>query len=160
MTDNPFVTNGYAGPDYFCDRVEETETLVSLLTNGNNVALISPRRLGKTNLIHHSFNQPSINDHYYTFIIDIYATDSLRDFVNVFGKAILESLKPKGRMAWEAFLNALKSIRSEISFDINNNPTWGVGLGTMTPPETTLDEIFDYLRTADRHCLVAIDEFQ
>ena len=24
MTDNPFVTNGYAGPQYFCDRVEET----------------------------------------------------------------------------------------------------------------------------------------
>ena len=21
---NPFVTNGYAGPEYFCDRVEET----------------------------------------------------------------------------------------------------------------------------------------
>ena len=21
---NPFVTNGYAGPEYFCDRVQET----------------------------------------------------------------------------------------------------------------------------------------
>ena len=23
---NTFVTNGYAGPEYFCDRVEETST--------------------------------------------------------------------------------------------------------------------------------------
>lgn len=25
---NPFVTNGYAGPEYICDRVEETKTIV------------------------------------------------------------------------------------------------------------------------------------
>lgn len=24
---NPFVTKGYAGPDYFCDRVKETKKL-------------------------------------------------------------------------------------------------------------------------------------
>ena len=129
MTDNPFVTSGYAGPEYFCDRVEEMQTLVDLLTNGNNVALISPRRLGKTDLIHHCFNQLEMLDDYYTFIIDIYATDSVSDFVNVLGKSILDSLKPKGRKAWEVFLNALRSVRSEITFDINNNPVWGIGVG-------------------------------
>ncbi len=160
MTENPFVTNGYAGPEYFCDRVEETKTLVDFLTNGNNMALMSPRRLGKTDLIKHSFHQSAISEHYYTFVVDIYATDSFRDFVNVFGKSILEALKPKGRKVWEQFLNVLFSIRSEISFDVSGNPVWGLGVGAMTPPQTTLDEIFTYLRTADRHCLVAIDEFQ
>ena len=160
MTDNPFVTSGYAGPEYFCDRVEETETLVNLLTNGNNVALISPRRLGKTDLIHHCFNQLEKLDDYYTFIIDIYATDSVNDFVNVLGKSILDSLKPKGRKAWESFLDALRSIRSEISFDINNNPVWGIGVGVSKVSSVTLDEIFEYLGKADRHCFVAIDEFQ
>ena len=71
---NPFVTNGYAGERYFCDRVEETQSLIELLTNGNNVALISPRRLGKTDLIRHCFAQPVVKDNYYTFLIDIYAT--------------------------------------------------------------------------------------
>jgi hypothetical protein len=80
--------------------------------------------------------------------------------VSIFGKSILETLKTKGRKAWEAFLNTLLSIRSEISFDINGNPQWGLGVGAMTPPQTTLDEIFAYLRSADRHCFVAIDEFQ
>ena len=95
--DNPFVTKGYAGAQYFCDRVEETKQLVELTANGNNMALISPRRVGKTDLIRHCFHQPEIQEHFYTFHIDIYATNSLRDFVNVFGRAILDELRPKGR---------------------------------------------------------------
>lgn len=93
--DNPFVTKGYAGAEYFCDRVEETKQLVELTVNGNNMALISPRRVGKTDLIRHCFHQPEIQEHFYTFHIDIYATNSLRDFVNVFGRAILDELRPK-----------------------------------------------------------------
>ena len=157
---NPFVTKGYVGPDYFCDRVKETENLVKLLTNDNNMALISPRRLGKTDLIHHCFNQPSIKNHYYTFVIDIYATNSLSDFVEVFGRAILDELKPRGRKVWEGFFNAIKSIQQQISFDINGNPVWGLGLGASANPSTTLDEIFNYLKTAGKPCMVAIDEFQ
>ena len=157
---NPFVTKGYAGPEYFCDRVKETEDLVKLLTNDNNMALISPRRLGKTGLIYHVFSQPEIKKRYYTFVIDVYATNSLGDFVDVFGKAIIEELKPFGRKSWEKFVSALKSLQQQISFDINGNPVWGIGLGNNSVPSTTLDEIFSYLRTADKPCLVAIDEFQ
>lgn len=158
--DNPFVTKGYAGPEYFCDRVKETKQVVELTTNGNNLALISPRRVGKTDLIHHCFQQPEIVDKYYTFHIDIYATTSLRDFVNVFGRAILDELKPKGKVVWERFLSVLRSLRSQITYDINNFPTWSLGLGDIENPETTLDEIFEYLKNADKPCMVAIDEFQ
>lgn len=158
--DNPFVTKGYAGAEYFCDRVKETKQLVELTTNGNNMALISPRRVGKTDLIHHCFQQPEIKDKYYTFHIDIYATTSLKDFVNVFGRAILDELKPKGKVVWEGFLNVLRSLRSEITYDINNFPAWSLGLGDIDNPDTTLDEIFEYLRNADKPCMVAIDEFQ
>ena len=158
--ENPFVTNGYAGPKYFCDREKETQLLTSFLVNENNVALIAPRRIGKTELLHHCFQQPEIAHHYHTFIIDIYATNSLRDLVNVFGKAIVDGLRTKGRAVWEHFLLLLQSVRSEISFDINGNPVWGLGLGTIANPAVTLDEIFRYLNDADKPCIVAIDEFQ
>ena len=128
---NPFVTNGYAGPEYFCDRVEETQHITEMLTNENNMALISPRRIGKTELIHHCFAQPVIQKDYYTFIIDIYSTNSVSDLVNMFGKAIIDELRPKGRSAWEKFLIALSSLRSEISFDINGAPVWGIGIGIV-----------------------------
>lgn len=157
---NPFVTNGYAGAEYFCDRVEETEDLRSLLTNEHNVALISPRRLGKTELISHVFDCEEFKESYYCFLVDIYASKNLSDFVNILGKSVLDTLKPKGRAAWEKFLGAISSIRPEISFDINGQPSWSVGLGEIRNPATTLGEIFSYLQSADRPCIVAIDEFQ
>ncbi len=157
---NPFVTNGYAGAEYFCDRVKETATLRDLLVNENNVALISPRRLGKTDLIWHLFDNKSIRRSYYCFIVDIYATKNLSDFVNVLGKAVLDELRPKGKKAWEKFITVISSLRSEISFDLNGMPSWNVGLGSIDNPAVTLDEIFTYLNQADKPCLVAIDEFQ
>jgi len=50
---NPFITSGYACPEYFCDRFQETQDIINLLQNGNNLALISPRRIGKTDLLRH-----------------------------------------------------------------------------------------------------------
>ena len=157
---NPFITNGYAGPEYFCDREKETELLTDLLTNGHNVALISPRRVGKTDLLHHCFQQSVIKDNYHTFIIDIYATNSVRDFVNVFGKAIIDELRPKGKKVWEQFVQVLQSLRHEISFDISGMPVWSVRIGAIENPMITLDEIFQYLNHVSEPCIVAIDEFQ
>ena len=157
---NPFVTNGYAGADYFCDRVTETADLRSLLGNENNLALISPRRLGKTELINHVFDCDEFRNDYYCFLVDVYASKSLSDFVNLLGKAVLDTLKPKGKEVWEVFLSAVNSLRAEISFDINGQPSWSVGLGEIRNPAATLDEIFTYLQNADKPCIVAIDEFQ
>jgi len=157
---NPFVTNGYAGKEYFCDRVEESNTIKELLFNENNIALISPRRLGKTDLIYHVFNDETICKDYHCFVVDVYATKNLSDFVNLLGKAVVDELRPKGRVAVNRFLNIISSLRSEISFDINGLPVWGVGLGEISNPSVSLDEIFTYLNQADKPCLVAIDEFQ
>ena len=157
---NPFVTNGYAGAEYFCDRVQETEILRELLINENNIALISPRRIGKTDLIWHVFDDPEIQKNYHCFVVDIYATKNLGDFVNMLGKALVDEHRPKGRKAGEKFVTMVASLRSEISFDISGLPVWGVGLGSIKNPAVTLDEIFTYLGKADKPCLVAIDEFQ
>lgn len=157
---NPFVTNGYAGPEYFCDRVQETADLLRLIRNGNNVSLISPRRIGKTDLLHHCFSQPEIKEQYHCFVVDIYNTSSIRELVNVLGMSILNELRSKGKAVWNVFLNVLASMRQEISFDINGMPVWGVGLGDLKNPDVTLDEIFRYINQADRHCFIAIDEFQ
>jgi len=157
---NPFITTGYAGAAYFCDREKETADLIRLLTNGNNVALISPRRYGKTDLIKHCFAQSEIKDNYYTFIIDIYSTKSVADFVYRLGASILEALKPQGRKVWEKFVTILTSVKAGISFDMAGNPSWTMSVGDISAPQSTLEEIFAYLSQADKPCLVAIDEFQ
>lgn len=157
---NPFITSGYVSSDYFCDREKESETLIREISNGNNLALISTRRMGKTGLIQHCFRERKIRKDYYTFFIDIYATKSLRDFVFALSKEILEELKPSGKKALQLFWKSVKSLHTSVSFDINGTPSLSLGLGDIQAPATTLDEIFHYLNHADKPCLVAIDEFQ
>lgn len=160
MIENPFVLRGYVSDEYFCDREIETADLIAEIKNGNNVSLIAPRRIGKAGLVQHVYAQEAIKKNYYTFLIDIYATKNLADFIQELGRGILQSLKPKGTKVVEYFLHCLHSLRSSICFDINGNPSWGVDLGDITSPTTTLQEIFHYLETADKPCIVAIDEFQ
>ena len=52
---NPFLISGYHSPEFFCDRVSETNNILNALYNGRNVTLIAPRRMGKTGLIRHAF---------------------------------------------------------------------------------------------------------
>lgn len=157
---NPFLTYGYSGPEYFCDRREETKRLTTLLENGNHVALMSPRRMGKTGLLKHCFSQGELQDHYYLFIVDIYATKSLAEFTYELGKAILSVLKSKERKAWERFIQVASSFRTGITIDEFGKPSWNIQVGDIRVPQISLDEIFQYLKSADKPCLVAIDEFQ
>lgn len=158
--ENPFLTFGYVSPDLFCDRIEETQRIISLLTNGNNIALISPRRMGKTGLLHHCFAQPEIKNRYHTFLIDIYSARSLKEMVYAMGREILNVLKPKGKKAFERFVTIVTSLRSGISYDATGTPSWNLEIGDIKTPDFTLDEIFTYLENADNPCIVAIDEFQ
>ena len=131
-----------------------------MLTNGNHTALISPRRMGKTGLIHHCFAQKEIQDYYNTFLIDIYATKNLQDMVYRMGQSIVNRLKPRGQSAIDGFLRFVTSLRTGISFDGQGNASWNIGLGDIKSPDFTLEEIFNYLKESDRKCIVAIDEFQ
>lgn len=103
MLDNPFITYGYESPEYFCDRVAETEELTTLLINGNHVALISPRRMGKTGLLRHCFAQPTLQRQFHTFLIDIYSTKNLQDQVYQLGRGIIQSLKSRGQVVVDKF---------------------------------------------------------
>ena len=158
---NPFIVTGKIAPEYFCDRVQESARLVKSMTNGNNMVIISPRRMGKTGLIHFCYDKPEISKEYYTFFIDILHTSSLREFTYLLGKEIYDSLLPRSRKMVKLFLQTLKSISGKFGFEPGLNlPVFNIELGDIERPEYTLDEIFYYLNQADKRCIVAIDEFQ
>ena len=158
---NPFIVTGKIEPEYFCDRVTESARLVKSVTNGNNMVIISPRRMGKTGLIQFCYNKPEISDEYYTFFIDILHTSSLREFTYLLGREIYETLLPRSRKMASLFIQTIKSISGKFGFDpITGMPTFNVELGDIDRPKYTLDEIFQYLAHADKPCIVAIDEFQ
>lgn len=157
---NPFVISGYEGAETFCDREKETERLIQLLENGNNVVLTAPRRIGKTDLIKHVFAQKPIRDNFFTANVDIYATRSLAEFVLFLGKAICDGLKPAGKKWVDKFLYFLHSLRTEFTFDANGMPIWSLGIGKSFHPTATLDEIFRYIEQSEQQCIIAIDEMQ
>ena len=84
MKHNPFILSGYNSPEYFCNRHIETRRLINAIDNQRNITLISPRRIGKTGLIMHSFNQLSKNKTLVPIYFDIMGTTSLKEFAEVF----------------------------------------------------------------------------
>jgi len=158
---NPFIISGYVSPEYFCDREKETAELTGSLLNGRNMVIVSPRRMGKSGLIEHCFSQFTIQNDYHTFFIDIYATGSLKELVYIFGKHIFETLKPYGQKFFERFFSTIASLRPAFKLDpLTGLPVFDIGIGDIKQPLTSLDEIFTYLESADKRCIVAIDEFQ
>ncbi len=161
LISNPFVVGKYLSDRYFCDRDSDTEFLRKQIVNGRNVALISPRRIGKSGLIQHFFNQPDIQEAYHVFYVDIYATTSLGEFVYTLGKEIYVQLKPQSTAWKEKFFQIVSSFRVGFKLDaMTGLPSLDIGLGDIQVPQTTLDEIFSYIAASDKPCVIAIDEFQ
>ncbi len=79
---NPFFIKGYHGPEYFCDRVQETERLLAAIRNGRDVTLMAPRRYGKTGLIHNVFAR--LEKDFVPIYLDIFQMRSLAEFTRAF----------------------------------------------------------------------------
>ncbi len=158
---NPFLISGYHSPFFFCDRKKETENILNALYNERNLTLIAPRRMGKTGLIRHSFHilkeqNPEIS----TFYMDIFATQSLRDFTLLFANTILGQLDSSSQKALNRIGEIIRSCRPPLTFDpISGSPKVSIEIED-NKEESTLKEIFEYLATSEKRCYIAIDEFQ
>lgn len=159
-TVNPFIVSGKIAPEYFCDRVNESEQVITSVDNGRNLVLISPRRMGKTGLVYHCYDDDRMKD-YYTFFIDILHTTSLQEFTYLLGRKIFDTTASTSRKLLRRFVKTLSSISGQFGYDpVNNTPTFALSLGSIPQPEVTLEEIFQYLDSLDKPCVLTIDEFQ
>lgn len=159
--ENPFYITGIVPDPFFCDRGKETSWMVRTLENKAHILLSSPRRMGKTQLIRHVFERPTIKDNCYTFYVDIYPTTSLHEFVLLLSKEIYSVLVPKGKAMLDKFLAGIHSLAGSLGYDpVTETPRFDIKLGDIHTPELTLEEIFAFLEHADKPCIFAIDEFQ
>lgn len=158
---NPFICQGYEGPEYFCDRKAETQTLMSTLYNGRNITLISPRRLGKTGLIWNTFHQiRSENKDAVCIYVDIFPTKSQSDLVNMLGAAVLNTAFSKGRAFGRKVLNLFGALRPVVGVDsLTGMPNVTVNIDPAQS-EMSLKSIFSQLDLLGKEVFVAIDEFQ
>ncbi|MDR0799451.1 MAG: ATP-binding protein [Dysgonamonadaceae bacterium] len=158
---NPFLIAGYCNPTYFCDRETESAKIISALQNDRNVSLISPRRMGKTGLIHHVFYHiQEQNKTIRCFYLDIFSTQNLHDFVTIFGKTVLGKLDDYSESLAKRISSFFKSFRPSFTFDaVTGVPTVSLNI-QPEQAEQSLQEIFSYLRESGKQVYIAIDEFQ
>lgn len=160
MEINPFLVNGYLSHEYFCNREEETSELIQASTNGNNITLISPRRMGKTGLILHAFEKIKQKRKYTTLYLDIFATRSSAEFIKSLSEAILMKF-PEKTTSGQKFWNFIKNLRPLISYDpISGAPQVQINYQTEAEKQQTLRNLFGFLETYEKPIVVAIDEFQ
>lgn len=158
---NPFVITGKIPEEYFCDRRLETQKIIRSISNGDNICLMSPRRMGKSKLIQFCYDKPELKEHYYTFYIDILHTSSLAEFTYIFGQKVFNTLRSRSDKMLRTFILGLKSLNAKFGFDAGSNmPMFSIELGDIVRPEYTLNEIFTCLEKADHPCIIAFDEFQ
>ena len=157
---NPFSVSAYMGPEYFCDRVKETEELKEALSNGRNVTLISPRRVGKTGLIKHLFESLNAKE-VQCFYIDLFSTSNLQEFTKVFVQEILtQRVTPFSERVWAEITHFFGSLRPVFGADpISGMPQCMIDIQPQRE-EWTLQQIFAYLEKSDVPCYIALDEFQ
>lgn len=161
MNGNPFYISAKIPDEYFCDRKEDSEKLIKYIVNGNNVVLISPRRMGKSGLIHHCYQKKELKSNFELIYLDILQTSSLQEFVYLFGKTVYDSLVPKTKKWITKFFQTLKSISAQVTFDtVTGYPSFSFMLREIKFPLITLEEIFKFIEDYPKKCLIAIDEFQ
>ena len=158
---NPFVVYGYKGPEYFCDRVAESNKICSALRNERNVTLVSPRRMGKTGLIHHVFNKMETEDkECKCFYIDIFATKNIEQFVQTLGSAVIGKLDSFSQSALRKIQEFFSAWRPAVTFDqLTGLPTVTLDIKQNEGNES-LKQIFEYMKMSGKRCYIAIDEFQ
>ena len=158
--DNPFPVFGYFGPTYFCDRREEAKKLREALTNGRNVTLVAPRRLGKTGLIHHVLHELEVNRLAKGVYLDIFAVKTLPEFVQAFARAVFSALETRLERATRAAGQFLGAYRPSVSIDsVTGSPTLSFTVEGGSA-ERTLEDVFAYLKTRKELVVIALDEFQ
>ena len=158
---NPFVNQGYMGPEYFCDRQAETELILNHFNNNRNITLVAPRHIGKTGLIKHAFNQiESQNKNAICLYIDIFATKNIRDFTEMFGSTIINGFADSEK----SFLNKATTLLSSLRPVFTSDPFTGMPKMTITVDashaQLTIQQIFELLKRSKREIYIAIDEFQ
>ncbi len=158
---NPFLISAYYSPKYFCDREDETESLLEAFRSKRNVTLTSLRRMGKTGLIHHVFykvrSEKSVSVHY----LDIMPTIDLKGFLQTLGMIITRELAVGKGSFIKKVGDLFRSVRPVIKYDgLSGQPLLSFEFRTEEEMTHTLDEIFKFLGNQKKRFFIALDEFQ
>jgi hypothetical protein len=158
---NPFILSGYISREFFCDREKETTKIIEAIQNNRNITLFSQRRIGKTSLILHVFNTLKIDKNNASIYLDVLASTSLSEFINVFGNSVISAIESKPEKFFKKVKDIFSNLRPVISIDsLTGSPSFQLTIDSKQEAEKSIEGIFNYLKSQKKKIVIAIDEFQ
>ena len=146
----------------FTDRITETKRLKRDFENGQNVVLISPRRMGKTSLVRRVISQVDTTK-IVVVHLDIYDCRTEYEFYNKLATAVLKQTSGKGELMLRNIKEFLMRLTPKISFSVDPANEMSVSLG-IAPEDYSPEEILQLpekiAHKMGKHIVVCIDEFQ
>jgi len=160
--DNIFIYGMATKGKWFTDREADSKRLTANFTFGVNTIIISPRRYGKTSLVHHvaaTFHDPGVK----IVLCDIFSCKTQDDFYRTFAKSIIKQTATK----WEEWLENARRFLSALTpvISIGKDPTNDFNITFDLTNKQQMDEEilnlpFRIAKEKNMKIVVCIDEFQ
>jgi hypothetical protein len=159
---NPFKYGGVVSGPYFADRSDEIKELTREMENNNRVFLVSPRRLGKTCLLHQLSKKLEKSGMPCAYI-DLNAFPDLRGFAGAMTSMTARALETNTDRLLKIF-SGFHKLRPKLSMDHEGNLS--AGLELAVGEKDALSALVEGLAHADtlaakkkKRLVIIIDEF-
>ncbi len=158
---NPFITGGYAGPEYFCNRTDEITRLSDAVVSRRNVTLISLRRMGKTGLLKHLKHLTEGRGKPCAVVYtDLLPTMNCSEMLNVVSTSLFR-VRQKEKNFMEKMFGMLGSLRPRLTVDtLTGEPAIELKVETTADISMGLDSIMRLISEIRQDIVFIFDEFQ
>ena len=163
MMKKAFIYGVSVAGENFTDRVKETRRLKMDFENGQNVILLSARRMGKTSLVQKVASEVD-SAAVKVVYMDIYDCRNDRDFYQKFATEVLRAAASRSEQLLEYVKQFLSSLVPKVSFsptpDTDFSFSLGLNLKDLDDPTEILNLPERIAQQTGKHIVVCIDEFQ
>ena len=160
---NPFKYGGIVRGPHFADRSEEIQELAREMENNNRVFLVSPRRFGKTCMLH-NLAETLENKGMACAYIDLNAYPDLRGFAAALATGTAKALETDRDRLLKLF-TGFRKLRPKLSMDMEGNVNAGLELAE-TGEKDAVEAMIEGLARAEslaekkkKRLAVIVDEF-
>lgn len=161
----PFIYGRIAEAEEFTGREKDTKRLRTNLTGGVNTVIMSPRRWGKSSLVHHTLEEITNSDKdFITCHVDMFNCKDEEAFFRTYANAIVTASATKVEEAIETVKKYIGSFGPKITLgDAASTMEFSLGIDFKDKKYST-DEILDLperiAQERGKRFIVCIDEFQ
>jgi len=158
---NPFQYGKVVSDPYFTDRETEFSELITHVENRHNLVLYSPRRYGKTSLLHRVAGEMKHRG-YGIIIIDFMQVTSRESFIRLYTQNIFRNLARSPKTLLKKLAKLVSGLRPAVEVDAFGNTSLSVSMGAAPVPSQSLEDVLNLTENLDpkKKWLVIFDEFQ